>query len=68
MNLLVDVVKRLVADFTADREVDIVAIGETTVSVEIAVASRSSTTNTDSTNSSSAVVEVALGTFKEIQT
>lgn len=62
MNLLVDVVERFVADFTAYGQVDIVTIGESSVSVQtVADNCRSSTTT--STNSASAMIEVALGPF-----
>lgn len=59
---LVDVVERFVADFTAYGQVDIVTIGESSVSVQtVADNCRSSTTT--STNSASAMIEVALGPF-----
>ncbi len=53
-----------VADFTANGKVDVVTVSKSSVSVEAVVDdSRSSATSTTSTYSSSAVVEVALGTF-----
>jgi hypothetical protein len=57
-------VEWFVADFTANGKVDVVTVSKSSVSVEAVVDdSRSSATSTTSTYSSSAVVEVALGTF-----
>jgi len=63
-DLLVNVVEWFVADFTTNGKVDVVTVSKSSVSVEAVVDdSRSSATSTTSTYSSSAVVEVALGTF-----